>query len=162
MNQATRPTKMATETMMMAGTHNANHMGKKQVKDKSPRIKKSADRKPIWVSPSNSPEYLTGEKPVSSPRVQRSKNGVNKQCFQPKQSKVQSVASELKTRHPKINCINTMQNNKQRDLTQDNDTTSLKSVTKIELEVARNDQPKEDRRVDKVVVCLTRYTFINL
>ncbi|GKE22364.1 hypothetical protein Tco_1433876 [Tanacetum coccineum] len=29
MNQTTRPTKMATETMMMAGIHNANHMAKK-------------------------------------------------------------------------------------------------------------------------------------
>ncbi|PWA59040.1 hypothetical protein CTI12_AA394630 [Artemisia annua] len=142
-NQATRPTKMATETMMMAGTHNANHMGKKQVKDQSPRIKKSADRKPRSVSPSNSPEYLTGEKFVSSLRVQRSKNGVNKKCFQPEQSKVQSIVSELKTRHPKINCINTTQNNERRDLRQDNDTVSMKSVTKIELEVARNISQKK-------------------
>ncbi|GJZ39056.1 hypothetical protein Tco_0585619 [Tanacetum coccineum] len=29
MNQATRPTKMATETMMMAGIHSANHMAKR-------------------------------------------------------------------------------------------------------------------------------------
>nr|GEZ73091.1 protein longifolia 1-like [Tanacetum cinerariifolium] len=149
MNQATRPTKMATETMLMTGIQNANHMAKKQVKDQSPRIKKGTDRKPRSVSPANSPEYLTGEKPVSSPRLQRSKNGVNKQCFQPKQSKVQSVVSEVKTRHPKINCIDTTQNNEQRDLRQDNETVVLKSVTKIELEVTRNDQPKENRRVDK-------------
>ncbi|GJV47333.1 longifolia 1-like protein [Tanacetum coccineum] len=151
MNQATRSTKMATETMLMTGIQNANHMAKKQVKDQSPRIKKSTDRKSRSVSPSNSPEYLTGEKPISSPRLQRSKNGVNKQCFQPKQSKVQSVVSEVKTRHPKINCINTTQNNEQRDLRQDNETVSLKSVTKIELEVTRNYRPKENRRVDKVV-----------
>ncbi|GKA58563.1 hypothetical protein Tco_0757751 [Tanacetum coccineum] len=29
MNQATRPMKMGTETMMMEGIHNANHMAKK-------------------------------------------------------------------------------------------------------------------------------------
>ncbi|GKC00680.1 hypothetical protein Tco_0986816, partial [Tanacetum coccineum] len=47
-NQAARPTKMATETKMMT------------------------------------------EKPVSSPRLQKSKNGINKPCFQPKQSKVRA------------------------------------------------------------------------
>nr|GEV88463.1 hypothetical protein [Tanacetum cinerariifolium] len=75
MNQATRPTKMATETMMMAGIHNANHMAKKAV---------SKDYEEYYVSLSNSPAYLTREKPVSIPRLQRSKNGINKPCFQPK------------------------------------------------------------------------------
>ncbi|GKC13888.1 hypothetical protein Tco_1010670 [Tanacetum coccineum] len=91
-NQAARPTKMATETKMMEGITMLT----------------------IWLKSSQS----------------------NPKCSL-------SVLSEVNTRDPKINCINTMQNNEQRYLRQDIDTVSLKLVTKIEVEVARNDQPKD-------------------
>ncbi|KAF5791961.1 putative protein LONGIFOLIA [Helianthus annuus] len=126
-NRAMKPAKMATELKMMTGHHDVNHTDRKQVNGRTPKNMKETDR-------------------TTSPRLQKPKNDVDKQCFN-------GPSSNLKTKHPRIKPINPMQNNGQSfRCNNDSDKVSFKSKGKTnlasqsKLEVPRNDQPKKNQR----------------
>ncbi|XP_076929260.1 protein LONGIFOLIA 1-like [Bidens hawaiensis] len=91
-NHAMKPAKMAAEPKMITGHHGVNRMARKQVNDRTPKNMKVTDRTP-------------------SPKLHKSKNGVEKQCFNgPLSDSVRiKKQSNLKTKHPKIKTINQMQ-----------------------------------------------------
>lgn len=155
-NQTMKPPKMVTESMTTTGFNDAHRTTTKQVKDPTLRNKKGpAGRTPRSLSPSNSSKYVTGERPVLSPKLQLSKNGVHKQCFHrpssdssriKEQSKVKSVVLDLKTRHRKIKPLTPLQNNEQScRYRNDGDI-----VSPTKLKVTRHYQPKKNHRVSEV------------
>ncbi|MFS7948016.1 putative protein LONGIFOLIA [Helianthus anomalus] len=159
LNRSVKPAKMATEPVMVTGLHYVNHTARKLVKDPNPRNNK------VTGTTSRSLEDLTGERPISSPRLQRSKNGIGKQCVNGPSSDSSRIKrqSNLKTRHAKIKPINPKKNNDQpciysdgpRNLSQDGDAVnSLKSESKQE--VTPNNFV--ERLIDKPMVELAKLT----
>ncbi|XP_024978332.1 protein LONGIFOLIA 1-like [Cynara cardunculus var. scolymus] len=170
------PRAMKPDSMMITGLDNINRFDsrkdlftRKQGKDPTSRNQKATGRAPSSLSPSNSPEYSTAERPVLRSKVPRPKNGIQKQCFHrpssdssriKKQSNVQPIISDLKTRNQKPKPVNPMQTKEQscrhsietRSPSQDGDTVSFISgsntslASKNKLQVMRNDQPKENHR----------------
>ncbi|KAI7742747.1 hypothetical protein M8C21_022025 [Ambrosia artemisiifolia] len=106
LNRAVRPAKTATEPATVTSLYHINHKARKQVKDQTPRNNKVSGTRPRAL------EDLT---PVSSPRLQRSKNGVDKQCFNGQSSDSSRMKKQtvLKTKHAKIKPANPMKNNDQ-------------------------------------------------
>lgn len=170
LNRGVKPAKMKTESMMVTSLHNVNHKARKQVKDQTPKnnISKATSRTPRSLSPSSPREYLTREKPVSSPRMQMSKNGIDKQCFKGPSTDSSRVKkqSDLKIRLPKIKPTNPTQNNKQscrysnetRNPSQDCDTVSFKSECKQEATRASENNFDEILIEDKPTVDLAKLT----
>ncbi|KAL8234053.1 hypothetical protein R6Q59_020153 [Mikania micrantha] len=110
LNQAVKQAKTAKEPMMVTGLHYVNHhKARKQVKDQTPTNNKTTGRT------RRSPQDLNGETPISSPRPQRSKNGIDKQCVNGSSTDSSRIKkqSNLKTKNLKIKHINPMQNNNQ-------------------------------------------------
>ncbi|XP_076931149.1 protein LONGIFOLIA 1-like isoform X3 [Bidens hawaiensis] len=95
-NQTSKPAKMGAEPKMITGHRGVNCMTRKQVNDQTPKNMKATDR-------------------TLSPKLHKSKNGVEKQCFNgPLSNSVRTKKqSNLKTKHPKIKTVNQMQNNDQ-------------------------------------------------
>ncbi|KAM0039949.1 putative protein LONGIFOLIA [Helianthus debilis subsp. tardiflorus] len=159
LNRSVKPAKMATEPVMVTGLHYVNHTARNLVKDPNPRNNK------VTGTTSRSLEDLTGERPVSSPRLQRSKNGIDKQCVNGPSFDSSRIRrqSNLKTRHTKIKPVNPKKNNEQpciysdghRNLSQDGDAVnSLKSERKQEA------TPNNfvERLIDKPTVDLAKLT----
>nr|XP_043618119.1 protein LONGIFOLIA 1-like [Erigeron canadensis] len=174
-----KPGKVETELMVITGVRSINHVTRNHVKESTPKNKKATGRAPRCLSPSNSPEYATEERPVSSPRLQRLKNGVDKHepssdsSKTKEQSNVRPALPALKTRNPKIKPIKQMQNNQQYSrYINDGDPvpykleSNIKLTSQIKLEVTRTDQPKENHKIifagelieDKPKVELTKLT----
>ncbi|KAK9054038.1 hypothetical protein SSX86_025114 [Deinandra increscens subsp. villosa] len=157
LNRAVKPAKMDTEPVMVKGLHCVNHKAKKQVKDPAPRNNKATGRR------SRSLQDLTGERPISSPRQQRSKNGIDKQCFHEPSSDSSKLKKQpkLKTRHLKTKPINLMQNsNETRNLSQDDDAVnSCKSESKPKVMPLSENNFAERLIEDKPMVELAKLTM---
>ncbi|XP_076929176.1 protein LONGIFOLIA 1-like isoform X2 [Bidens hawaiensis] len=95
-NQTSKPAKMGAEPKLITGHRGVNCMTRKQVNDQTPKNMKAIDR-------------------TLSPKLHKSKNGVEKQCFNgPLSNSVRTKKqSNVKTKHPKIKTVNQMQNNDQ-------------------------------------------------
>ncbi|KAL8199404.1 hypothetical protein R6Q57_012972 [Mikania cordata] len=109
LNQAVKQIKTAKEPMMVMGLHYVNHKARKQVKDQTPTNNKATRRTTRSLQDQN------GERAISSPRTQRSKNGIDKQCLNGSSTDSSRIKkqSNLKTKNLKIKHINPMQNNNQ-------------------------------------------------
>ncbi|KAD0157047.1 hypothetical protein E3N88_44708 [Mikania micrantha] len=138
-NQAMEHANMAPEPKMITKHHNVNHTDRKQVNNQTSKKMKTTDWKP-------------------SERLQKSKNGVEKQCINRPSSdssrnKVKKQ-SNLQIKQPVIKPINNgLQNNKQSfEYSNDDDTVSFISkhnsnqASQSKLQVTRNEQPKENHR----------------
>ncbi|KAI7724528.1 hypothetical protein M8C21_004545, partial [Ambrosia artemisiifolia] len=129
-------TKVATEPKMITGHHDVNHTSRKQVTIRTPKNMNATDR-------------------TSSPRLQKPKNGVDKQYFNGPSADSSGIKKQtnLKTKHLRIKPTSPMQNKVQSfRCSSDGDTVSLKSKSKTNMasqskpEVTRNDQQKKNQK----------------
>ncbi|KAK9067175.1 hypothetical protein SSX86_014500 [Deinandra increscens subsp. villosa] len=134
LNRAMKPEKMAREPKMITKHHDVNSTARKHVNNQALKNTKA-----------------TGKMP--SPKLQKTKNGVNKQCSNGPSSNSSRIKKQLnpKIKHTKIKPINPMQNNEPfMSNKEDDDTVSFKSkvnpnlASQRRLEVPTNDQPKEN------------------
>ncbi|KAL8231464.1 hypothetical protein R6Q57_001242 [Mikania cordata] len=138
-NQAMEHTNMAPEPKKITKHHNVNRTDRKQVNNQTSKKMKTTDGKP-------------------SERLQKSQNGVEKQCINRPSSNSSrnnvKKQSNLQIKQPVIKPINNgLQNNKQSfTYSNDDDTVSFISkhnsnqASQSKLQVTRNEQPKENHR----------------